>query len=185
MVKPFGLAPVNGVTIGASKLGRTAFGANLRGGALALSVGEAQKLTILMALGHEPDLLVLDEPFTGLDPLVRDEVIGGLLEVTEQERWTVFISSHDIDEVERLSDWVGILNAGKIYLSESAVSLQARFRRLEGVVASAAKLPARLPGSWLAPEITPHQISMTIPITVVAAMILTALSLDSGIPRRF
>ena len=125
-----------------------------------LSRGMKMKAALLTSLAYRPRLLVLDEPFTGLDPLVRDEVIGGLLEVTEQERWTVFISSHDIDEVERLSDWVGILNAGKIYLSESAVSLQARFRRLEGVVASAAKLPARLPGSWLAPEITPHQISI-------------------------
>ena len=125
-----------------------------------LSRGMKMKAALLTSLAYRPRLLVLDEPFTGLDPLVRDEVIGGLLEVTEQERWTVFISSHDIDEVERLSDWVGILNAGKIYLSESTDSLQARFRRLEGVVASAAKLPARLPGSWLAPEITPHQISI-------------------------
>ena len=125
-----------------------------------LSRGMKMKAALLTSLAYRPRLLVLDEPFTGLDPLVRDEVIGGLLEVTEQERWTVFISSHDIDEVERLSDWVGILNAGKVYLSESAASLQARFRRLEGVVASAAKLPARLPGSWLAPEITPHQISI-------------------------
>jgi len=125
-----------------------------------LSRGMKMKAALLTSLAYRPRLLVLDEPFTGLDPLVRDEVIGGLLEVTEQEKWTVFISSHDIDEVERLSDWVGILNAGKIYLSESTGSLQARFRRLEGVVASAAKLPARLPGSWLAPEITPHQISI-------------------------
>ena len=125
-----------------------------------LSRGMKMKAALLTSLAYRPRLLVLDEPFTGLDPLVRDEVIGGLLEVTEQEKWTVFISSHDIDEVERLADWVGILNAGKIYLSESAGSLQARFRRLEGVVASAAKLPARLPGSWLAPEITPHQISI-------------------------
>ena len=125
-----------------------------------LSRGMKMKAALLTSLAYRPRLLVLDEPFTGLDPLVRDEVIGGLLEVTEQEKWTVFISSHDIDEVERLSDWVGILNAGKVYLSESTGSLQARFRRLEGVVASAAKLPARLPGSWLAPEITPHQISI-------------------------
>jgi ABC-2 type transport system ATP-binding protein len=125
-----------------------------------LSRGMKMKAALLTSLAYRPRLLVLDEPFTGLDPLVRDEVIGGLLEVTEQEKWTVFISSHDIDEVERLADWVGILNAGKVYLSESAASLQTRFRRLEGVVASAAKLPARPPGSWLAPEITPHQISI-------------------------
>jgi ABC-2 type transport system ATP-binding protein len=125
-----------------------------------LSRGMKMKAALLTSLAYRPRLLVLDEPFTGLDPLVRDEVIGGLLEVTEQEKWTVFISSHDIDEVERLADWVGILNAGKVYLSESAANLQARFRRLDGVVASAANLPARPPKSWLAPEITPHQISI-------------------------
>jgi ABC-2 type transport system ATP-binding protein len=118
------------------------------------------KAALLTSLAYRPRLLVLDEPFTGLDALVRDEVIAGMLEVTEQEKWTVFISSHDIDEVERLADWVGVLNAGTVHLSESAASLQARFRRIESVVATGTRFPVRPPKSWLAPEITPHRISI-------------------------
>ncbi len=86
-----------------------------------LSRGMKMKAALLTSLAYRPRLLVLDEPFTGLDALVRDEVIGGMLEVTEQEKWTVFISSHDIDDVERLADWVGVLDGGRVYLSESAV----------------------------------------------------------------
>jgi ABC-2 type transport system ATP-binding protein len=123
-----------------------------------LSRGMKMKAALLTSLAYRPRLLVLDEPFTGLDPLVRDEVIRGMLELTEQENWTVFISSHDIDEVERLADWVGVIDAGKIRLAESAASLQARFRRLEGVVANGARLPASPPKSWLIPEINEHSV---------------------------
>jgi ABC-2 type transport system ATP-binding protein len=123
-----------------------------------LSRGMKMKAALLTSLAYRPRLLVLDEPFTGLDPLVRDEVIRGMLELTEQENWTVFISSHDIDEVERLADWVGVINAGKIQLAESAASLQSRFRRVECVVDAAAGLPASAPKSWLVPEVTPHRV---------------------------
>jgi len=125
-----------------------------------LSRGMKMKAALLTSLAYRPRLLVLDEPFTGLDALVRDEVIGGMLEVTEQEKWTVFISSHDIDDVERLADWVGVLDGGRVYLSESASSLQGRFRRLEAVAGGGARLPARPPKSWLTPELTPHRVSV-------------------------
>jgi ABC-2 type transport system ATP-binding protein len=123
-----------------------------------LSRGMKMKAALLTSLAYRPRLLVLDEPFTGLDALVRDEVIGGMLEVTEQEKWTVFISSHDIDDVERLADWVGVLDGGRVHLSESAASLQGRFRRLEAIAAGGTRLPARPPRSWLAPELTPHSV---------------------------
>ncbi|HZZ57646.1 MAG TPA: ABC transporter ATP-binding protein [Opitutaceae bacterium] len=125
-----------------------------------LSRGMRMKAALLVALAYRPKLLVMDEPFTGLDALVRDEVISGMLEVTEQEQWTVFISSHDIDEVERLADWVGILDGGHMYLSESAAALQARFRRMEAVTVDPARLPARPPKSWLAPDVTPHRFTV-------------------------
>ena len=127
-----------------------------------LSRGMKMKVALLTSLAYRPRLLVLDEPFTGLDALVRDEVIGGLLEVTEQEKWTVFLSSHDIDDVERLADWIGVLDGGRVYLSESAGSLQARFRRMEATITAggSAGCPAQPPKSWLAPEITPHHICL-------------------------
>lgn len=109
-----------------------------------LSRGMKTKAELLSALAFRPKLLMLDEPFSGLDPLVRDEFIRGVLELTEQEQWTVFVSSHDIDEVERLANWVGIINEGDLVLCESVHDLQARFRRVEVVLAGDAA-PARPP----------------------------------------
>ncbi|HKK17537.1 MAG TPA: ABC transporter ATP-binding protein, partial [Opitutales bacterium] len=72
--------------------------------------------------------------------LVRDEFLTGLLELTETEGWTVWISSHDIEEVERFADRVAILNAGRIDLEEDVDALQARFREIEMVFEE--KVPA-------------------------------------------
>jgi ABC-2 type transport system ATP-binding protein len=123
-----------------------------------LSRGMKVKAALLVSLAYRPRLLVLDEPFTGLDPLVRDEFIRGILELSEQGNWTVLISSHDIDEVERLADWVGIINNGHLKLTESATALQGRFRRIECVVSETTKLPAALPESWLIPEMAGHSV---------------------------
>ena len=124
-----------------------------------LSRGMKMKAALLAAIAYRPRLLILDEPFSGLDPLMRDEFIRGVLELSYQEKWTVFVSSHDIDEVERLSDWVGILNLGKLFLSESSESLQGRFRRLEFAVPQAnQKLPVSLPGEWMVAEVAGHSV---------------------------
>jgi ABC-2 type transport system ATP-binding protein len=125
-----------------------------------LSRGMKMKAALLTSLAYRPRLLVMDEPFTGLDPLVRDEVIRGILELTEQENWTVFISSHDIDEVERLADWVGVINAGALQLAEPTSSLQGRFRRLECVAPPDAKMPEVRPASWSSAEMTAHSIGV-------------------------
>ena len=95
-----------------------------------LSRGMRMKAALVGALAFRPRLLVLDEPFAGLDPLVREEFLEGLIELTEQEQWTIFISSHDIDEVERLADEVSLINHGRLMLSESVESLLNRFRRI-------------------------------------------------------
>lgn len=95
-----------------------------------LSRGMLMKASLLSSLAYRPKLLVLDEPFSGLDPLVRDEFIRGLLEVSAQGDWTVLVSSHDIEEVERLCDHVAMLESGRLRLSEATESLQGRFRRV-------------------------------------------------------
>ena len=96
-----------------------------------LSRGMKMKALLLSALAHRPTLLVLDEPFSGLDPVVRDDFIRGVLEVSALGDWTVFLSSHDIEEVERLADHIAFLDHGRLQLSEPLDSLQNRFRRLE------------------------------------------------------
>ncbi len=113
-----------------------------------LSRGMRMKAALLSSLVYRPKLVVLDEPFSGLDPLVRDEFIHGLLELTEQEGWTVFISSHDIEEVERLADDVAIIDRGKLPLHETTDTLTARFRRIEATL-PCDELPANLPKTWL------------------------------------
>jgi ABC-2 type transport system ATP-binding protein len=115
----------------------------------ALSRGMRMKAALLSSLAYRPKLVVLDEPFSGLDPLVRDEFIRGLLELTEEEGWSVFISSHDIDEVERLADRVAIVNQGRLQLDEEAEGLQARFRTVEVALTGDERLPASWPDTWL------------------------------------
>jgi ABC-2 type transport system ATP-binding protein len=113
-----------------------------------LSRGMLMKAALLSSLAYRPKLLVLDEPFSGLDALVRDEFIRGVLEVSAEGEWTVVVSSHDIEEVERLSDRVALLIDGRLRLNETTESLQGRFRRVEVTGANVAAGAAR-PGDWL------------------------------------
>jgi ABC-2 type transport system ATP-binding protein len=124
-----------------------------------MSRGMRVKASLLSSLAYRPRLLVLDEPFTGLDVLVRDDLIRGILELSEQERWTVFVSSHDIDEVERLADWVGIVNDGHLELAEPVAALQARFRRIEMTVTGGGGT-APPPASWLVVDRAAHRVSL-------------------------
>ncbi|MES2735257.1 MAG: ABC transporter ATP-binding protein [Verrucomicrobiota bacterium] len=117
-----------------------------------LSRGMRMKAALLSSLAYRPKLVVLDEPFSGLDPLVRDEFIRGLLELTEQEGWTVFVSSHDIEEVQRLADRIAIIHRGSLALAESRESLQARFRAVELVLPEAVQVPTTLPADWMHAE---------------------------------
>jgi ABC-2 type transport system ATP-binding protein len=107
------------------------------------------KASLLSSLAYRPRLLVLDEPFSGLDPLVRDEFIRGALEVSQQEHWTIFISSHDINEVEQLADQVGIIDGGRLKVAEPMEQLQARFRKIEVTLGADSAPPSVLPASWL------------------------------------
>jgi ABC-2 type transport system ATP-binding protein len=116
-----------------------------------MSRGMRMKAALLVSLAYHPELLIMDEPFAGLDPLVREELGAGVLELTQQKAWTVFVSSHDIDEVERMADWIGILNKGRLELAEPVSGLLGRFRQVDVAVESTSSLPAGLPSSWLLP----------------------------------
>lgn len=117
-----------------------------------LSNGQRRKAALLSSLAYRPRLLVMDEPFNGLDILAREELVQGMLEAAGQHEWTTLLSSHDIEEVERLADWVGYLHEGRLHFSEPVVSLQSRFRQVEVSATGEIQLPATMPASWLLPE---------------------------------
>ncbi len=79
-----------------------------------LSKGEMGKLHMLLVLAQRPRLLVLDEPTDGLDPVVRRDVLSALLDFCSQGSTTVFISSHLVHELERICDWVGVVDRGRL-----------------------------------------------------------------------
>ena len=78
-----------------------------------LSKGNRQKAGLLQALSHDPDLLILDEPTTGLDPLLQQEFLDIISQFRDQGR-TVFLSSHLLDEVERVADRIGLIQDGRL-----------------------------------------------------------------------
>jgi ABC-2 type transport system ATP-binding protein len=88
-----------------------------------LSTGTRQKLGLIQAFMHEPELLVLDEPIAGLDPLVQQSFHALLAEVSAQGR-TVFLSSHTLSEVERVTHRVAILREGRLVVVDSLENLR-------------------------------------------------------------
>ena len=88
-----------------------------------LSKGNRQKVGLVLALMHSPELLVLDEPTSGLDPLMQHEFEKLVHEVVAEGR-TVFLSSHELDEVQRLADRVAIIRSGRLVATDSVESLR-------------------------------------------------------------
>lgn len=112
---------------GISGLGRAPelaqrFGADLDRQLGHLSRGNRQKIGLIQALFHDPELLLLDEPTSGLDPLMQEEFLT-LLGEERARGHTVFLSSHDLDEVERVCDRVGIIRDGRLVAVENVSEL--------------------------------------------------------------
>ena len=83
-----------------------------------LSKGMNRQLAFSLAMGSEPDLLILDEPTSGLDPIARHELLNRLVGEIASEGKTVFFSSHILSEVEAVADWIGIVKAGRLVISD-------------------------------------------------------------------
>ena len=93
-----------------------------------LSRGNKQKLGVLQALMHKPDLVLFDEATSGLDPLMQQELYG-ILDEYRQQGGTVFFSSHYLDEVERICDRVGVIRDGTLILSDTLEAIQEKHVR--------------------------------------------------------
>lgn len=91
------------------------------------SAGMKQKLGLLQALIHGPEVLVLDEPTANLDPLGRYDVLGKIRELAEQEERTIFVSSHILDELEKVVDHVTIINHGRTVIQSGMDELRRKF----------------------------------------------------------
>jgi ABC-2 type transport system ATP-binding protein len=115
-----------------------------------LSRGMKMKASFASSLAYRPSLIILDEPFSGLDPLVRDELIEGLIERAPET--TIFLSSHDLAEIESFSSHVGYLQQGRLLFSEEMSILSNRFRDVSITLSAPAPLPANLPHTWLEPQ---------------------------------
>jgi ABC-2 type transport system ATP-binding protein len=112
-----------------------------------LSKGNKQKIGIILALVPDVDLLILDEPTSGLDPLIKNEFYKLLAEKQAQSNCTVFLSSHQLEEVEKVAHRVGIINKGTLIEVSTLVELKKlAFKHVEIQLASSAdaKLPAQL-----------------------------------------
>jgi len=118
-----------------------------------LSRGMRMKAALASALAYRPRFVVMDEPFSGLDPSVRDELIRALLERAGEA--TVLISSHDLAEIESFASHIGYLQDGRMQFSEEMNALAGRFREVEVTLASPVERRDQWPASWIHPESSP------------------------------
>ena len=121
-----------------------------------LSHGMRMKTLLVGALAFRPRLLVLDEPLSGLDTLVRDEVVNGLLQQAADT--TILISSHELSEIESFTTHVAFMQNGRLLLQEAIEDLQARFREVRVTLSAVKGLPRPLPEGWLLPELEGHRL---------------------------
>jgi ABC-2 type transport system ATP-binding protein len=113
----------------------------------ALSRGQRAVVAIAVAVGHEPDLLILDEALTGLDPIARREILRNVIDAMQAEGRTVLITGQDIADMERICDHVGFLVKGRLVLEATLEDLKARVKRIRVEHPSEAGVPTP-PGAF-------------------------------------
>jgi ABC-2 type transport system ATP-binding protein len=113
-----------------------------------LSKGMLVKLSLVLAVSHEPEVLVLDEPMAGLDPLAREEFLEGVLRTICERGRTVLFSTHSLDDVQRLADTVGILYGGRLLVHRNIEELLASTKRIRATLPNG-RPPDRLPAGTI------------------------------------
>jgi len=107
-----------------------------------LSTGNLQKLAVILAVCHHPALLILDEPVSDLDPIVRGKLLEFLLELLREDRATILVSSHVLRDVEKVVDWVVCLDNGRVVTDAGLDELKERYAEWR-VVSPNGELPAK------------------------------------------
>ncbi len=111
-----------------------------------LSRGTRAKVSLVLSVACRPEILFLDDPTAGLDPLVRREVLEGILDAVPAEGGTVLYASHLVHDIERVADRVAVMDRGRIRLEGSLDGIKARIRRATAVFDADAPPPWPLPG---------------------------------------
>ena len=104
-----------------------------------LSKGNVVKLALLLAMAHEPELLILDEPMAGLDPLVRDDLLDGVLRTLCDRERTLVFSSHTLADVQRMADRIGIIDEGTLLYDGPIDALLSGTKRIRAVLSNGSK----------------------------------------------
>ncbi len=125
-----------------------------------MSRGQRMKAALLCALAPRPRLMLMDEPFTGMDIGVKEELVRGLIDTSAEYGGTVLVSTHDIGEIEMLVDWVGFLRDGRVNVSAPLEQLRETYRRVEFTLVAGASLPIVQPASWLRVERSGQRVSV-------------------------
>ena len=108
------------------------------------SLGMKQRLGIAAAIMHEPELLILDEPINGLDPIGISEIRQFLCELSRTKGTTIFISSHILSEIEQIADMIGVINQGKLVEEVNMKELHKRKRKYVAFTVSDALSAAKI-----------------------------------------
>ncbi len=109
-----------------------------------LSVGQAQRLAIVVTLGFDPEILILDEPAAALDPAARRDFLQAMLDVIQDGRRTILLSSHITSDVERIADTIAILKDGMIRVEKPIEELRDRVKKLRIIPREGSRLPENL-----------------------------------------
>ncbi|MFB3895785.1 MAG: ATP-binding cassette domain-containing protein [bacterium] len=126
-----------------------------------LSRGMQAKVMLTLALAHEPQLLILDDPTSGLDAIVRREFLESVVDLIQQEGRTVFFSSHIINEVERVSDYIGIIHCGKMVIETDLEQLKQQTKKIRLIFESTPPDAGTFSG-LLKSEKSAHELVLTI-----------------------
>ncbi len=124
-----------------------------------LSRGQRALVGLAVAIGHEPDVLLLDEALTGLDPIARREVLRSIVEAMHADGRTVLVTGQDIADMERICDHVGFLVKGRLIVESTLDDLKARVKRIG--VEHARNAALDLPAGALAVERSPRETLFT------------------------
>ena len=112
-----------------------------------LSHGELAKLALCVALSHNPELLILDEPTTGLDPLIRQEFLDAIVHLLHKEGRTVLFSTHILSDVDRVADRMIVLKEGRVLAQGSIDELRGRYSKVSLLFAEPPPAEMTIPGA--------------------------------------